>query len=231
MSRYPIAYGAMPEGSLARAIRALLKLGDTFLDIGSNFGYYSLLAATLVGPRGAVHAFEPQPRVAALLRRNACENDLRQITVHQTALGEAPGALTMYLPRGGQSGLATLRPDAPWLSQRAAQTIQVPVARLDDLARAQMIAQVRALKIDAEGYELPILRGAMELLQRCWPVVFFEADDRAGDPRALLAGLGYRLFRLTDAGPVPLAPDQQLGEQQNLCALHPDRHDPSEVAP
>lgn len=231
MSRYPIAYGAMPEPSLARAIRALLKPGDTFLDIGSNFGYYSLLAATLVGRRGAVHAFEPQPRVAELLRRNARDNDLPQLTVHQTALGEAPGALTMYLPRGGQSGLATLRPNAQWLSERAAETIEVAVARLDDLGREQSIAQVRALKIDAEGYELPILRGATELLDRCRPVVFFEADDEAGDPRALLVELGYRLFRLTEAGPVPIEPNERLGEQQNLCALDPERHDPSEVAP
>lgn len=231
MSRYPIAYGGMPEPALGRAIRALLAPGECFLDIGSNFGYYALLAATLVGSQGAVHAFEPQPGVAGLLHRNARENNLPQLTVHQTALGDEPGVLTMYLPRAGQSGLATLRPDAGWLGERAADTIEVPVARLDDLAREHGITQVRALKIDAEGYELPILRGAGELLERCRPVVFFEADDEAEDPRALLAEVGYDLFRLTDAGPVPIELGEPIGEQQNLCALDPHRHHPGQVAP
>lgn len=231
MSRYPIVYGGMPEPALARAIRAVLAPGDIFLDIGANFGYYALLAATLVGPQGAVHAFEPQPQVAWLLRRNAMDNHLRQLTVHQLALSDQAGLVTMYVPVGAQSGLATLRPEARWRSAHAARLIQVQMARLDDWARERGLGPVRALKLDAEGYELAILRGATELLDRCRPVVFFEADDDTADPRPLLADLGYRLFRLRKGGLAPVGVREALGGQQNLCALDPGRHDPAEVAP
>ncbi|MCD6361447.1 MAG: FkbM family methyltransferase [Armatimonadetes bacterium] len=227
MSRYPIAYGGMPEPALYRAITRVLSPGDTFLDIGANFGYYSLLAALLVGSTGAVHAFEPQPGVAELLRRNARDNNLPQLVVHQTALGDETGTFTLYVPHRGQSGLATLRPDADWLASRPADAIEVPVARLDDIARRMNGTRVRAVKIDAEGYELPILRGAAELLEHHKPIVFFEAGgNESGDPRALLAEFGYELFRLTDAGAVAVTPDARLAEQQNLCALDPDRHGP-----
>jgi len=231
MSRYPIAYGGMPESSLYRAITRVLAPGDTFVDVGTNFGYYTLLAAGLVGPEGAVHSFEPQPGVADLLRRSAHLNDMPWISVHELALGDEAGSATMYLPRHAQSGLGTLRGDADWMSERDARTVQVTVATLDGVADEIGPGPVRALKIDAEGYELRVLRGGLGLLRVSRPIVFFEsgggADPDEGRVTDLLRVLGCEIHRLTADGPVPLAAGDELADQQNLCALLPEDHGPA----
>ena len=226
MSRYPVAYGGMTEHALHRAVRRVLSPGDTFVDVGANFGHYCLLAGMLVGPSGAVHAFEPQSSVAALLAESARRNGMSQVNVHQMALGDEPGTATMYVPRARQSGLGTLRPDAEWLASMDAATSQVRVARLDDLAGELGLERVRAIKVDAEGYEAAILRGARELLVRARPIVFFEEGpgdcDRPSEAVQLLRELGYHLWRFSADGPVLLGNVGELDQQQNLCALMPE---------
>jgi len=228
MSRYPIAYGGMPELSLYRAITRVLTPGDTFIDVGANFGYYSLLAADLVGPEGEVHSFEPQPGVCDLLRRSADLNDMPWISVHELALGDEAGSATMYLPRHAQSGLGTLRGDAEWMSERDAKTVEVAISTLDAVVSEVDAGSVRALKIDAEGYELPVLRGGLGFLRASRPIVFFESggsdDPDDGRVSGLLRELGYEIYRLTADGPVPLAAGEELADQQNLCALLPEDH-------
>lgn len=228
ISRYPIAYGSMPEQSLARAVSAVLAEGDVFVDVGANFGYFSLLAATRVGGGGAVHAFEPQARPCELLRQSADLNGLENISVHQFALGDTEATATIHVPTHAQSGLATLRSEGYWLGGIAQRERQVRVRRLDDVLAAEGVGAVRAIKIDTEGYELPVLRGATRILTELRPVVFYEVQisrtDEDPSVASFLAEHDYRTFALTDAGAVPVDPTATVREQHNGCALIPGTH-------
>lgn len=137
--------------------------GSRLLDIGAAQGYYSLLAAYLAGSSGAVVAFEPDPTNAAYLRKHvACNGLTDRIDVRQIALGERSGAARF----GGGDGTGTGR-----LCDEG--TVEVQVAQLDDvgLGRAENPTH---LKIDVEGGELAVLRGAVQLIAEARPTIFLS---------------------------------------------------------
>lgn len=153
----------------------LLREGDICVDVGAHVGRHTFPLARCVGPRGRVLAFEPIPAVAALLREEieASENlssfvELRQCALADTT-GEADFVLVHEAP--GYSGLRPRHYDAPVTTE----IIRVDVRRLDDLTDG--ISPVRFIKIDCEGAELRVLRGANDLLMRDRPVVSFECGN------------------------------------------------------
>ncbi len=130
----------------------LLRPGDIFVDIGSNVGGYTVLASTVAGARSI--AFEPVPATYHELRRNLRLNNIESlVTAHCCALGEAPGVIKMTSERGGLNHIVT--------KVNGASTIDVEIDRLDN--RLHDIP-CRLIKMDAEGFELSILRGAPETL-------------------------------------------------------------------
>ena len=86
------------EPHVTRAIAAALRPGDTFVDLGSNIGYYSLLAAAVVGPSGSVIGFEARPDNVHLARLSVRENGFRNVTLHNLAVSDRNSTLTMYAP-------------------------------------------------------------------------------------------------------------------------------------
>jgi FkbM family methyltransferase len=126
----------------------LLGPGDSFVDAGANIGSYTILAAKICGAR--VDAFEPDPGTAAALRRNIAANDVEAlVTVHEAALGEAPGSIrftvgldtTNHIVADGEPGR------------------DVPMMRLDDLGLSPTF-----MKFDLEGFEGPAFRAARATL-------------------------------------------------------------------
>jgi FkbM family methyltransferase len=229
ISRYPVAYGGMPERALTRAIRAALSEGDTFVDIGANFGYFSLLAAMLVGPGGTVHSFEPQRTPCSLLAESARANGFEWIHPHRIALGEEEGTATIRVPRWSQSGVATLCEDAEWLQGKEAEATEVPLRRLDDVLAEEGVEDVTAIKIDTEGYELPVLRGATDTLEQMRPIVFYEIlpdveSSGAGGVTPLLSAMGYVTYLLTDGALEKLTSETRIDEGANGCAIIPGEH-------
>jgi FkbM family methyltransferase len=142
--------------------------------------------ARLVGSRGRVHAFEPQANLADYLER-AFRHDAR-VTVHRVALSDRDGQAALGVPDYGDGlvlGHATLEPGA------RAHTEAVRTQRLDELELTPAF-----VKIDVEGHELAVLRGAVDTLRRNRPSVVVEAEERhhpnaVGAITELLAGLGY----------------------------------------
>jgi FkbM family methyltransferase len=139
--------------------------GDTCVDIGANHGLYSYALAR----RGAiVHAFEPQPACAGVIRAFRS----RHITVHQVALSDHSGHEDLFVPlKSGRldSGEAAFsQPDG------AHERITVPVQTLD----AQELGLIRVIKIDVEGHELEVLNGAVNTLAKSRPVVLTEIEQR-----------------------------------------------------
>jgi FkbM family methyltransferase len=140
------------------------------VDIGAHVGLWSMWLVKLFGH---VHAFEPVAHHAVLFAWNV---PAANVTLHRVALGERAGAVSLTVPPE-QTGNAHVAGDG-----------EVPMLRLDSLR----LARVDFLKIDVEGYELPVLRGAEQTLRRCKPIMVVEQKGNDakfyGQPRNAAAG-------------------------------------------
>jgi FkbM family methyltransferase len=139
------------------AVRASLSPGGTFVDVGANWGYFTLVAAHAVGDAGRVVALEPDPRVHAELRANVQRNGIRNVSVLAVAASDRAGQATLsgYAEadrnRGVSSLVAAPAGDAP--------SFTVRTAPLDDLLDEQGIEFADLVKIDVEGAEELVVRG------------------------------------------------------------------------
>src|SRR5262245_2231571 len=143
-----------------RAFRDAVRPGMNALDVGANVGAYSLLLGQWVGSSGAVFAFEPAPEAYDGLRRHIGLNNLAPIvTPVRAAVGAASSTARFVVePTAGESRLATA-------GDGGARTVEVPVTTIDDFcARNRLTPDF--IKIDVEGAELDVLRGARETIQR-----------------------------------------------------------------
>ncbi|MEA2157511.1 MAG: hypothetical protein QOE11_3651 [Solirubrobacteraceae bacterium] len=194
--RFAMVIGELTGGgTVAGALRGLLGPGDTYIDAGANSGGYVGYAIGLIGPTGIVIAFEPQPRLAALVAQTLASNDVNG-EVHQVALGDARGTVTLRVPEG-RTGEASIH-------ATEGEAIDVTLARLDDLVPVQLPGRV-VMKIDVEGHEIPLLRGALNAIRRHRPTLIIEINPAAltdaGLPeRALLDWLDEHDFRIAELG-------------------------------
>lgn len=177
-----IALAGVCEARLSRLVWRLARRGGLLLDVGANYGYYSLLWAA-ARPDNRVVAIEASPRNVEPLRRNIAKNGLAsRIDVRHAAAGRVSGTVTLDLGPPEQTGWGGIAADG------AANTAVVPALRLDDLARDADIEGIAVLKVDVEGADAWVLEGAERLLaERRVAHVFFEQND----PR--MAALGIRL--------------------------------------
>ncbi len=149
------------------ALQELLTEGSTFVDVGANIGYFTLLAARRVGPKGRVLAFEPMAPNHALLTKSVQLNGFQNVELFPVALGDADGVARFGLPDRANSGSFTLLNDRAWKKS----VYEVPIRRLDDIAGDR---QVDVIKMDVEGAEGLALRGMLQTLRRCRPVLLME---------------------------------------------------------
>lgn len=179
---------------VCEVIARILKPGDRALDIGASVGQMTLLMGRAVGLAGHVDSFEPHPAVFRLLRRN-CEKSRfgSCITIRQSAISDRDGAAGLNVPTlfGDNIGTSSLE-DGGSIADR----IDVSSHTLDSLYPADTTLDL--IKIDVEGHEHAVLRGARKLLQnkaiRC--IVLEERLPEQSRPLALLAEHGYHLFAI-----------------------------------
>lgn len=175
------------ESWLTQFMARTVRRGDCVVDVGANYGYYSLLLADLVGPNGRLYAIEPNPGVAELLRRSVLLNGFAGRTqIHETAAGAGAGAATLVVPTREPKNATIvgtgLGPPA------GTQSYQVKVAALDDILDAEQ--RIDFLKIDAEGAEEHIIDGMARILGRQRPAMVLEFNTaRYADPAAFLERL------------------------------------------
>lgn len=193
------------ESPVQRAFCDHAGWGDTVYDIGANVGFFSCLAARLVGSDGAVHAFEAVPACAEALRRNIDRNRFAQVTVHAVAVGDRDGPVEVL--QGRHPGGATISErDRPRDLQR---TVTVPCVVIDDLVDAGDLTPPDFVKIDVEGAEPEVLRGMQRTLARHHPVVLCELDDpttaglatKIGEVGGMLSDAGYEVVELERSYP------------------------------
>jgi FkbM family methyltransferase len=136
-----------------------LRPGDCFLDVGANIGYFTVIAAALVGVSGSVYAFEPEPANFSLLQKNVELNDLQQqVFVQQAALADSDGELVLHLHADN------LGDHQVFASTADRARVTVPGLR-GAAALAGKVDAVNLVKVDTQGAELMVVRGLMPVLQ------------------------------------------------------------------
>ncbi len=224
----PIIEGEF-ENSEYNLVRRFLQSGMTVLDIGAHHGFYSLLSSSIVGPSGRVFSFEPSPRERKALLRHVRINSCSNIFVQPFAVGAENKQADLHLVDASVSGCNSLRQPAI-LSD--ASSVSVQVVRLDDWVASQRLSCVDFMKLDVEGAELEVLKGAPSLLTTAKrPVILVEVYDirtqpwgyRAREIVGFLNLLGYRWFRLLgDGKPQPIDPNLEVYDA-NLVAIPAER--------
>jgi len=190
---------AVKQGNYEPHVTALfrdrLKQGMHVLDVGANVGYFSMLAASLVGPAGSVLAIEPNAGNVKLLEASRRANCFANITVLQTAAGSETGLLVLNTSYSN----GTTAPLSDDLGSLIDATT-VPCVRIDDVAPKGR--RIDFIKIDVEGAEYTALSGARELIRRDRPAIASEFSPGMlrmisgidGPPYLdFLLGLGYRV--------------------------------------
>jgi FkbM family methyltransferase len=150
-------------------VRQHLTAGDVFLDIGANIGWFSLLASTIIGPSGHVHAFEPRTPTVEYLRRSISMNGLESaVTVHALGLDSADSEQFLGSIKGtSNAGHSIIMSSA---SQDGIESIPIHLVALDTLN----IPKVDFVKIDVEGAEMRVLEGGATTISRNRPIVLSE---------------------------------------------------------
>jgi FkbM family methyltransferase len=200
------------EAAETRAFAAAIAPGDFVVDAGANFGHYALVAAAIAGPAGLVVAFEPHPAVFPLLADNVGLQDHGNIVAEPAGLAEVRGTLEITTDLGNPGGHSFIASNV----RSGGGGIVVPLRGLDEYLADQGLAERRLalLKIDVQGFEMRVLRGAAATIDRHRPVVFCEVTPdalrAAGDShQALLdffATRGYAAQAIGHGdGPIPFA--------------------------
>jgi FkbM family methyltransferase len=176
----------------------LVKPNDIVLDIGANLGLLSFVLSRLVGPNGQVHSFEPNPTMVSYIRQAIVRNGVKNIALYPFALGAAPDHLQLSIP-ALNAGAASLLP-ARWQGEDSTN-VTVPVRTLSSIIREQRIGHIRLIKMDVEGFEPEVIRGAADAFTADPPdAILFELNDSApnADHPTMLAlnEFGYDYFSL-----------------------------------
>jgi len=174
------------EENTTEFIRRHLKPGQTFVDVGANVGYFSVLASRLVGAKGQVYAFEAAADNFALLQRNLAANGCQNVAAQQVAAADVDGeALLIRKPDAGHHTLIGA-------SREGGDTEVVKCARLNSLLP---LVQPAMVKIDVEGAERLVLQGAEEWLRTSEPITVIVEDwsDAGGIVEWLVKEFGFHL--------------------------------------
>ena len=212
------------ERHLVYPFQALLSPGDICIDVGANIGYHTLLAATLVGPSGHVHAMEPAADTFAALLANLKLNELANVTPHRVAAGATEGEAELDVRPFGQSLHSFVRRED---EARPPQVggVTVPVRTIASLIGPSDVGRVRLIKIDVEGYDAEALKGLEPLYESGGrPALIIELHPQGAEALPLLARLAERyglqprkLYDEEGFGvPIQLTAPLELGREPHL---------------
>ncbi len=192
-----VYYTGTYEKGTIHLLQQLLAKGDVFVDAGANIGLMSFVAAQAVGSSGHVHAFEPSPEMYARFKENMLLNGFENITVYPVALAAEAGEALLYPDNAHNPGASSLINN-----QGHVKPIAVKKQTLDEYT---IHSPVVVLKVDVEGYEMEVLKGAEQLLSRNdAPALIVECSTQrenhgynADELYEFIRGINqYRIFKL-----------------------------------
>jgi FkbM family methyltransferase len=202
-------------------VRRLLQPGMRTIDIGANFGTYTLAMARAVAPEGRVWAYEPTSTTARYLGKTIVRNDLANVEMMQAALADRTGSGRLHLDAQVETNRLVTDGNGE----------EVSLTTLDAESRLRSWGRIDFIKIDAEGGELDIVRGGESFFAEQSPLVMFERRAAQGENegvRSAFLARGYTLFKLIgpDTCLVPVGREERYDAfDLNLFACKPDRAD------
>lgn len=200
------ASGLCYEPDYTSIMMKVLKPGDTVLDIGANFGYFSLLASSLVTDLGRVVALEPEKVNFAFLTRNIGLNNSSNIQAFNIAAGDCNKEAELFLDplNDGAHSFSGISPESRHLIGLGdVCKSKVKIHTLDSLVEVEKITNIKVIKIDTEGWEFQAIQGAISTIKRFSPPFVLAEVNRNGLRKAgaserhlrlLMAELGYNTF-------------------------------------
>ena len=175
-------------------VRSLLQAGQKVVDIGANYGVYTLTMAQKVGPDGHVWAFEPASRTAQFLAQGIAANAFGHVTLEQKALSSSPGSAQLSLQHDPELN-SIIHGQSP-----AGESETVALVTLDECMDRYRWTDIELIKIDAEGEENNIVKGGRRFFANLAPLVQYELKKDATNVNFALirefAALGYDSYRL-----------------------------------
>lgn len=206
--REPVAFHCLIDGVYEPEVSVLLKQfltsGGTFLDIGSNVGVFTLMAARIVGESGLVIAVEASPEINRYLKHNIAEAKHKNIRHVEKAVADTgPRPISFWQAPFNKFGMGALAP------QFGTEAITVEADTIDHILASIGVDHINLVKIDIEGFEAMAFRGAEKLLSRQpRPIIIFEFVDwaesragaRCGEAQRLLVDLDYSLHLIARCG-------------------------------
>lgn len=207
--------GICYEPDVVHILLRTVKPGGFVLDIGANIGFFTILMSKLVGPTGRVSAFECNPEVTSKLIANIEKNQLDNVGVYHNPLWHRPGPVQFWVNRDSTGGSA-LWDVAEWpqntLSQLDPKVLQLNATTIDILMAPEKHAP-SVIKMDVEGAEFDIMRGAWETLERAdYPATIIselnpfglkQLGGSTGEYRDFMFERGYELFLPSVNGTLP----------------------------
>lgn len=196
-------YGRMLDVSVPLLLLKALDKGDTYIDVGANIGMTMLVAAKATGPRGHIHAFEPNPLVFRTLMWHKEHNKLDQAILHNIALSDTSTKTRLYVP-ATNCGAASIGQ----LPERLARNLQATheiVADVGDTVLPVFPQSPMLIKLDVEGHETHAIRGLQQTIRTYNSAVLLECNvimlPRSGtsvqELFALMMSFGYTPYNVS----------------------------------
>lgn len=149
------------EPQMTRLLELVLRPSDTFIDVGGNEGYFSIIASSLVS-NGKVHCIEPQTRLESIIRENIRINYADRVIIHRVALSDKEGRIELFLrPSTNTGGSGMFR---YWKIGSAKEDVHA--LTLDSFFKENSLERVRLLKVDCEGAEYLVITGGRSILKQ-----------------------------------------------------------------
>lgn len=182
------------ESHIARKIINELSINSVFVDVGANIGYFSLIAAKIVGPSGKVFSFEPLKRLVKQFSESADLNEFKCITIFTKAVGEQVGEAVIGTSVQNIGGSSLVSYDSQQNNERViVTTLDSELSHLD---------KIDLIKIDVEGFEYSVLLGAAKIIQKFKPKILLEfspsfyKNNEGSEILKLLENFDYKIFDL-----------------------------------
>ena len=185
-------------------LEKVLSPGKTFVDVGASFGIYTVAGSRMVGETGRVLAFEPSVQSFPILKKNIEMNSLRNVTAFRVALSDKGGGAWLYHAPDPSGNSLGRDPSFDGAGE------EVMTESLDHALQRASVDRVDVIKMDVQGAEELVLRGASKVVKSMRPVIIFEVypkgsaylDISPNGARDMLESLGYEFFRVGESTPV-----------------------------
>lgn len=195
--------GIIYEKASVKAVMENVKKGQTFVNIGANIGYFTLILSHIVGQKGRGYAFEPDPTNFSYLKKNIEFNCYENIVLEKRAVGDIPGMVYLYLNDKGNQG-----DHRTWKGEEAREKTLVRAVRLDDYFKG-IDLKIDFIKMDIQGAEAMALKGmknilaeteALKILMEFWPWGLIGCGSDPTEMVVDLLGYGFHAFSILKEG-------------------------------